>query len=482
MKRILSISLIFLITVFQINATIVNPESTQEYLLFEEYSLEFLENNDEYIKLSYEVADFYENTLSKIKITRALTPTELDLFYQLMTRLLKNDRERSYLELKLRVLSDLNFGKRFYEDGQARSLTLLWAATEMIGQNVFHSVFVPIYQNTKFRRMLLSEANDQGLKRTKVVQFFNKYFDNNRNKRISKFLNKFLNERPNFISLINSDQDQYLFEIIESLENKLNISNSSSLDRRISNVKFHLNDLTDLVTIKANNIFSELSGGFGNAVGKIKWRSGRLGRSAQAVDLVKTTLQPLDILVEKTPFILTDYLIPGHFGHIALYLGNETQLKEMNIWNHPKIVPYHQAIKSGKTILEAQRDGVELSTIDKFMNVDELAILRTRKSINHHHDEIYSRAMEQIGKAYDFNFDVETTDEIVCSELIYQTYYFINWNLEKTFGRWTISPDNIVQDIFQQNPQIDLVLYLKGHIGKVFKKLSKEDLQKVVGK
>ena len=46
---------------------------------------------------------------------------------------------------------------------------------------------------------------------------------------------------------------------------------------------------------------------------------------------------------------------------------------------------------------------------------------------------------------YDVNadFDVETTDTIVCSELIYQVYTGIEWPTQKALGRSTISPDHI---------------------------------------
>ena len=36
---------------------------------------------------------------------------------------------------------------------------------------------------------------------------------------------------------------------------------------------------------------------------------------------VKQELRPFDILFEKTPFRLTDKFIPGHFGHVAIYIG-----------------------------------------------------------------------------------------------------------------------------------------------------------------
>ena len=52
-------------------------------------------------------------------------------------------------------------------------------------------------------------------------------------------------------------------------------------------------------------------------------------------------------------------------------------------------------------------------------------------------------AFRQLGKEYDFNFDVNTTEKIVCSELAYVCFPQIDWPTEKTAGRHTISPDNI---------------------------------------
>jgi hypothetical protein len=40
-------------------------------------------------------------------------------------------------------------------------------------------------------------------------------------------------------------------------------------------------------------------------------------------------LQPGDILLEKTPFTLTDKSIPSHFAHAAIHIGAADQLREI---------------------------------------------------------------------------------------------------------------------------------------------------------
>ena len=46
-----------------------NDESPNQVLL-EQYTVEFLDNNDSQLKLSYDLINFHENTLSKIKILK----------------------------------------------------------------------------------------------------------------------------------------------------------------------------------------------------------------------------------------------------------------------------------------------------------------------------------------------------------------------------------------------------------------------------
>lgn len=183
---------------------------------------------------------------------------------------------------------------------------------------------------------------------------------------------------------------------------------------------------------------------FGNTVGLVEVRKGRLWKDAAVAEQVKRTLKPADILLEKTPFRLTDSFIPGHWGHVAVWIGTEAELRELDLWDDPLVKPYQEAIRAGRSIVEALRPGVELNTVEHFLNIDDLGVLRRapaldRDTLRHH----LQLALRQVGKAYDFNFDVETSDKIVCSELAYVVYTDMTWPTDRTLGRSTISPDNV---------------------------------------
>lgn len=201
-------------------------------------------------------------------------------------------------------------------------------------------------------------------------------------------------------------------------------------------------------------IMFKLSQFFGNTVGQVQSRNGKL--FAKAKDLtwmksLKSKLRPLDILMEKTPFRLTDRFIPGHFGHAALWIGNPEELlrytvqyqgREIPLLDHPVMFPYLEKLSQGKLVLEALREpGVTLNTLEHFMDIDDFLIVRKDELTNE--GEKVLKAIEQFGKPYDFNFDVETQGSIVCSELVYMVYDDVNWPTDKTFGRYTISPDHI---------------------------------------
>ncbi|MGH7492319.1 MAG: hypothetical protein ACREOO_07980, partial [bacterium] len=52
----------------------------------------------------------------------------------------------------------------------------------------------------------------------------------------------------------------------------------------------------------------------------------------------------------------------------------------------------------------------------------------------------------QYGKPYDFRFDVNTLDAIVCSELIYQSFVEVDFGTGKSLSTYTISPDQVAQE------------------------------------
>jgi hypothetical protein len=259
-----------------------------------------------------------------------------------------------------------------------------------------------------------------------------------------------------------NDDERYLAELVEQ-------SPSYAMVRKIRPLKYAGNvaDLVGTVSIDTlhklqNEGVSFSSMMFGNMIGLVESRRGKLDRQPLILNRVRTRLNAGDVLLEKTPFRLTDSFIPGHWGHAAVWIGNEDELRELGLWDHPLVIARRTEIRNGRSVVEALRSGVEMNNLEHFMNVDDLAILRHRTLDREQRRQVILEALRQVGKAYDFNFDTQSANRIVCSELVYHAYGDIQWPTDRTLGRVVVSPDNIAQKAVASGPFQVALLYHDG--------------------
>lgn len=215
---------------------------------------------------------------------------------------------------------------------------------------------------------------------------------------------------------------------------------------------------------------------FGNFVGMFQSRRGYLHSwSVEKENEVAREFKALDIIMEKTPFRLTDKFIPGHFGHAAIWTGGEQELKELGVWQELpglykravemfgyKGLPFQEAVRQNKRIIEALRPGVQYNSFRHFLDIDDLAVIRVRDCQDDELPKLISdrdircitkklkkeyliKAFEQVGKDYDFAFNVNTEQTIVCSELIYRSFLDIDFDTTFTVGQYNISPDQVAR-------------------------------------
>lgn len=222
-------------------------------------------------------------------------------------------------------------------------------------------------------------------------------------------------------------------------------------------------DKVDFINRASKKTVYLISKGFGNTVGLVQFRNGHLYNDGEFLNQVISYAKPLDIILEKTPFRLTDRFIPGFWGHAAIYIGNEVQLKELGMWDHPEIVPYHDRIRLGQTIIEALRSGVEINSFKHFSNIDDFVLMRQKEAWEPEEARAsILRAFRQIGKVYDFAFNVETPESIVCSELHYTVFRYLEFQTTKVLGRHTINVDQVSFQGYSGQAFEPHILYLGG--------------------
>ncbi len=295
---------------------------------------------------------------------------------------------------------------------------------------------------------------------------------------------------PNSGLMQNDPDNQYLNMMIYGSPSYGEIRKNSSQETEsifsINKINIFNNKIEDNIRLISSDATNQVSKMFGNAAGIIVARRGKMDElPKEKQSEIIANMQPLDILLEKAPFRLTDHLIPGYWSHVALWSGTENELRELGVWDElPTIYneakeKYHysgpdfqEAIRNGHMVIEALRPGVQINTLQHFLNIDDLGVLRFNGLTIENKRSYLLNAFSQIGKSYDFNFDVESKNEIVCSELIYISFDDLDWNTSKTAGRYTISPDNVAQKLLDDNMD-PVLLYMNGeelieNLGTVF--------------
>ncbi len=373
------------------------------------------------------------------------------------------------------------------------------AATLTLYDN-FIIAIMPYQENGHFRRKINYDNIDNEKIIEKISGNFRRLDNYKDTLRVVEFIDSVRSweeSDPEHALKLGKDNDYFNVLISGSYTNK-RIKEITMMDRlAFRTVRFRriLRDILFDVGNESMNLVSKI---FGNTMGLVSSREGYLKNIPRShKDKLEAEMKPGDILLEKTPFRLTDRFIPGHWGHVAIWVGSEQQLKELGVWELlPELYQkaqqrfdyegpsFQEKIRSGHKIVEALRPGVQINTLEHFLNIDDMAVLRDQNVDKAALKRYVIRAFEQIGKEYDFNFDVETDKKIVCSELAFVAYDDYQWPVAKTAGRYTISPDHVGEKANGEGPFSPVLLY---HDGKLvenniqlnFNRLMKEEYEQV---
>jgi hypothetical protein len=410
--------------------------------------------------------NLFKKLLEKIENQNTFSGDELylikktsEVFFKLTTKIMQMG---SFYEFKNSIMS-----KTFAQPQMNPDLIkghLIWLSSNIVVMDSIESAHKILYQHDgSFRRIFklsfdtdkITDEEKSSLKAmTLQLRVLRKILES------EKFLQQVILVRQiadKISLLVNTDPDAITL-LNEIQTNK--IANDMAQGRKDFRLVLHgYGDALISVLNKTTNYLSEF---FGNVSGNIRWRKGFLYGNQAVKALAQKSLIPMDIILEKSPFVLTDKLIPGHYGHVALYLGTKEQLIAIGMWDHPQIIPYQTEIAAGKVILEAVRSGVRLNSLEEFLNIDEYTIIRKNDGLASFAQisEQITRGMDQLKKDYDFNFDISTLDKIVCSELIYIIFGHVNWPTQYRLGRPTITPDDIGEILFKKNTAFKMIEYV----------------------
>ncbi|MBC7715111.1 MAG: hypothetical protein H7177_17330 [Rhizobacter sp.] len=220
--------------------------------------------------------------------------------------------------------------------------------------------------------------------------------------------------------------------------------------------------LSDLAIKGTTNVVVGVAKLWGFISDHVNWRQGRIRDNQEAIKVIREKLKPLDMVFEKREFKLSNYTIPGHFGHVGIWLGTKEELVTMGIWDKEYFAPFRPFVEAGKNIVEIRKEGLGFQSIDTFINLDEIAVARIKNIAEDRADSVYEGLSEQIGKRYDFKFDIRTADKITCAELIAFSYGDIKWPQTKTLFQVSLRPDDLAVLTLDKSSPAEFVLYFKG--------------------
>jgi hypothetical protein len=203
---------------------------------------------------------------------------------------------------------------------------------------------------------------------------------------------------------------------------------------------------------------------------------------------MKQAMAPGDILVYRKNWYASNLGIPGFWTHVGLYTGT---LDDMDVYfkdvfpykghtsvsgllkaTNPKAYEtYRKEDKKGfvPSVVESQTHGTIIQSLEASAAVDYVAAVRTKLTKKEVLDGILL-ALSHYEQPYDYAFDLDTKQEIYCSELIYDAYSANSTNKGITLplvlisGRNVVAPNAIVEkfakEYSQPNAELTFVYFL----------------------
>lgn len=210
--------------------------------------------------------------------------------------------------------------------------------------------------------------------------------------------------------------------------------------------------------------------------------------SIEQIQEMKKSLQPGDIILYRKNWYASNVGIPGFWTHAGLYTGT---LEDMNLFFKDEIASrgyqsmnellqkerpevYPVLIEKDKkgyipSVIESQTHGTLIQSVESSASVDYLGIVRSTLSKS----EILEALLESFShynKPYDYAFDLDTKNEIYCSELVYDAYLATGKSKGIVFpksmvsGRLMVPPSAIIEKFVNehetQNSELKFVYFL----------------------
>ncbi len=160
-------------------------------------------------------------------------------------------------------------------------------------------------------------------------------------------------------------------------------------------------------------------------------------------ELMRTLIQPGDILLTYTSGYLSSLFFPGVFKHGIVYVGDDLQRQTLRIRQRWRLSPGRD------NLIEAVGQGVIWNDLGHVIGekVSLVAVLRPVIGIEERRAYL-QKVHDFLGRSYDLRFDFMCPKRLCCTEVVYHTLNGrgrIQFPMVSRFGMPTLSADDILK-------------------------------------
>lgn len=188
---------------------------------------------------------------------------------------------------------------------------------------------------------------------------------------------------------------------------------------------------------------------------------GSLTGKPEAQAAILHYLQPLDILLVSDHSYQIGRLMPGRFSHSVVYLGTEAELRRAGLWNLPALVPWHDEIRAGKTMIEAAYPDVHLVTPEKTFEVDQVLAVRPALTAADKRAAV-ARMFSVIGNPYNFELGIDPAGKrFACTGLVAYAMPEAGFHITDLYGQRAVLPDDVAAQAIR-GERLQFLAYVVG--------------------
>lgn len=168
-----------------------------------------------------------------------------------------------------------------------------------------------------------------------------------------------------------------------------------------------------------------------------------------ALRQLRLLLRPGDVLLMRSEGKLTAALLPGFWAHAAIYLGGREDLSALD----SRQAKQTESDPDLGFVIEGVSPRVRIVSLKTCLDADHVLVLRPQLSAETIQEALHE-ALRHLGKPYDFEFDFNLSNRIVCTGLVYRTYHGrgkIEFALIKRLGNFSLTGDDVVRQATQRS-------------------------------